>query len=213
MIGLHALRHVNKTSTLVVLQSLLQKSFGIKQKKHHIGSCLIAQVSFTIGAVTGLDAQHIADHIFKYVKKSYGIRGYTLDDVLTALQKPIDTDRGKILLSLGFAEYNGVQEIQTAVLAGYPVMIFVHRDACSRIEDEAWGLENGVVQYGSLIRSHNDFWHAFLAIGVDAAGYLIVRDTRHTYAFNGYLKISTKIIKRDFKELKAISVNVLGISA
>jgi len=211
--------HFNADSTLAVMPALVQKEFGIRKTRTvggMLGSCMVAQVAFTLEAISGASSKAISNHILAKAHDHQGPNGFTLEQILKTLDEPVKIAPG---LHLKFDTevfvYHSIEAVADAVLEGYPVILAVPRVSVDRLETEA-SIYNDGASYATPIRPappNDPQYHSYLAIGVDVLGgenesspFVIVRDTRHEYCLNGYLKIGLQILNDSFENIRAFSV-------
>jgi hypothetical protein len=206
--------HYNEDRSLMVIQPLLQQKFGI-QNPAMLGSCLVAQAAFSISACTGISEHTISKHIMHYVSRPQGLKenGFTLEQILRTLQIPLSVRGKNISLKVQPMVYHTLVGLIDDVLLGQPVLMILERNACATIENEAYAYKDGRVLATAIRGVDPELvgqpqFHSLLVIGVDSAGYLIVRDTRHKYCYKGYLKIATEIVKQNFENARFIGLEV-----
>lgn len=211
--------HFNADSTLAVMPALIQKKFGIRKTRTiggMLGSCMVAQVAFTLEAISGAPAKAISNHILARAGSHQGLNGFTLEQVLEPLNEPVKIAPGMFLkFDTEVFVYHSVEAVADAILEGYPVILAVPRVSVDRLETEASIYGDGAT-YATPIRpapSDDPQFHSYLAIGLDVFGgenqcspFIIVRDTRHEYCLNGYLKIGLQVLNDSFDNIRAFSV-------
>lgn len=198
----------------MVIEPLLQQKFGI-QNPTMLGSCFIAQAAFSISACTGISACALSNHIMHFVGDTPGQceNGFTLEQILTTLKIPVRAARKTYQLKVQPTVYHTLVGLIDDVLLGQPVLMILERNACATIENEAYAYKDGRVLATAIRGVDPELvgqpqFHSLLVIGIDAAGYLIVRDTRHKYCYKGYLKISLEIVKQNFENARFIGLEV-----
>ena len=203
---------LNSSSTLAYQPALLQERFGI-QRRSNVGSCLIAQAAFTIEARTGgaLPARAVSKHLLDQIQ-DIDLEGCTLKQIVDCLKEPIKHKKKRHFLKPSVTKPKSIRQLVNDVIDGHPTMIILPRCAADEIEMEAIYKANGTV-LTTRIREHfvGDFFHSYLAFGVDSAdgGYVLCRDTRHSYCFKGYLRIHHKLLRDAWKRIGAVSLHVL----
>lgn len=216
----HAPVHFNADNTLMVIPNLVEERFGIqkpRQKKAWIGTCLVAQVAFTISSITGIPPMPISRHILLHLGHEGSAKGFTLEQILETFDAPVLTRQGPVWLKLGVSAYNSESAMILDVMQGHPVIVIVPREAGDALESEAASYRDGQ-SYATVIRpAKADLYHSYLAIGFEVksdlspAEFLILRDSRSEYCHKGYLKIGTNILHEGWRNIGAFSVNVLEV--
>jgi len=147
------------------------------------------------------------------VKDHSQVAAMPLEEILATFQWPVLTRKGPVWLRVAASVYSDPVTMTDAVLRGYPVMVIIDRHVCNLLENEAITYQDGCAEATPIRAGTTGMWHSYLMIGVDAGGFAILRDTRPEYSWNGYLKVSSKIINSNFKNLKAIGINVLEMES
>lgn len=212
--------HINDDRTLMVIPNLVETNFGIQRPRSRskwIGTCLIAQVSFTISSITGLKPMVLSKHILHHLGSEGDANGFTLEEILEAFETPVLTRQGPVWLTLGVTVYNTVNGMIEAVLSGFPVITIVPREVGDVLENEA-ALYGDGQSFAAVIRpAREGRYHSYLAIGFEVKNdlspvdFVIVRDSRNEYCFKGYMKIGSQTLTDGWKHICALSVDVLKV--
>ena len=211
MSALNASVYRNSDNTLGFISNLLQEEFGVNSNAE--GTCLIAQVVYSICAVTGISPAVITEHIDEHVGRVVDEKGHTLDEILLTLKQPIHLQDGRVvLLDVKPRFFTALPEVIGSILDGVPVIFAIGSSATSAITNEALSYDDGEV-VASVIRPSTDGnFHALLGIGVDSVGYIILRENRHTYGFKGYLKVHVDVLEPGLKHVGCFAVEVHAIT-
>jgi hypothetical protein len=212
--------HYNDANTLMVISNLVEKTFGIQQprsKSRWTGTCLVAQVAFSISSMTGLKPMEISKHIFLHAGSRDSENGFTLEEIMHTFRAPVLTRQGPVWLTLGVSVYNSIDAMSDAVLFGHPVILIVPREVCDHLENEANIYKDGCT-FATVIRPASEGrYHSFLAIGYEVKSegtpvdFFILRDSRHEYCHKGYLKLGASILHQGFNFVRALSIDVLSV--
>jgi hypothetical protein len=212
--------HINETNTLMVIPNLVEREFGIQKprsKSRWTGTCLVAQVAFSISSMTGLKPMEISKHIFLHAGARDSENGFTLEEIMHTFRAPVLTRQGPVWLNLSVSVYNSVDAMSDAVLFGHPVILIVPREVCDHLENEANIYKDGCT-FATVIRPANEGrYHSYLAIGYEVKSdatpvdFFILRDSRHEYCHKGYLKLGASILHQGFIFVRALSIDVLSV--
>jgi hypothetical protein len=212
--------HYNDGNTLMVIPNLVESEFGIQKPRttsRWVGTCLVAQVSFSISSITGLKPMAISKHIFRHIGCTASENGFTIEEIMRTFEIPVLTRQGPVWLNLQVSVYNGVQSMSDAVLFGHPVILIIPREVCDHLENEANIYADGMT-YATVIRPANEGrYHSYLAIGYEVKSdatpvdFFILRDSRHEYCHKGYLKLGASILHQGFNFVRALSIDVLSV--
>lgn len=204
--------HRSESGLLYVQKPLVQQDFGVSRRKGQ-GRCLISQVAFSIAAVLpGIRPSRIVTHIDKHVPRKICEDGHTIAEILETFKHPIKTDHSwHAKLDVEITKHSAYDTVLVDVMNGQPVMFMVDRDVCAVLLSEALSYQDGEVRATVIRHGRTGKYHALLAIGVDLEGYVIMRDSRSTYAFKGYAKIATHILQDGWRYLDAMSLLVRGV--
>lgn len=212
--------HFNADSTLMVIPNLVEKTFGIqrpRKRTNWIGTCLVAQVSFTISAIIGLKPMIISRHILQNIGRSAGEDGFTIEEILETFDSPIQTRSGSIRLKLGLSAYDGIDSMAEAILFGHPVLMIIPREVSVLLENEGNTYGDGC-SYATPIRPASEGqYHSYLGIGYEVKSdkyptdFIILRDTRDLYAYKGYMKLGVNVLHQGWNFIRALSVDVLNV--
>lgn len=199
----------NEDRTLAHLPALLERKFGLPYAKNGGGTCLLSQVAYSVQAVTGLSARTISESLMK-VLPAAGQNGWDLQQILRALRSSVRDKQHSYTIRTSVSVYNTMPAVYTAVMDGQPVILILPREACSAFEMEAYAYRDGTVDASPVRATAANLYHSLLVIGVDAAGYLILRDSRSKYAFKGYLRVSLLPLEEALAagRIRLLSVNV-----
>ena len=211
--------HFNADSSLCVMPDLLEKKFGIQKQRDRgtkwVGTCFVAQIAFSISALTGIKPMTISKHIFDNIGAQADQLGWTLAEIMCTFELPVLTRQGPKWLDLDVTVYENVQAIAEAVIEGHPVIMVLGREACDAIECEAGAYKDGSSFVTAIRPANADRYHTYLAIGYEVksdantlSDFFILRDSRHTYCLDGYLKLSPHIVHQGINFIRALSVNV-----
>lgn len=221
MIGLHAKAVFSGNGSLCFIPNLLEREFGIQKGRDraNVGTCFVAQVSFSIASMTGIRASVISSHIFRNVGVKADYYGWTLSEILRTFELPVLTRQGPKWLKIRITEYNHISQVCEALMLGYPVISIIPRGSCDVLENEAKAYNDGSSFTVPIRPAVQNAYHSMLAIGVDAGSledfgghsFVILRDSRHTYCHKGYIRVSTEVLQNGFQFCKYITVNVLEI--
>lgn len=212
--------HINDDRTLMVIPNLVETNFGIQRPRSRskwIGTCLIAQVSFTISSITGLKPMVLSKHILRQLGHEGDANGFTLEEILEAFETPVLTRQGLVWLTLGVTVYKNVKCMIAAVLNGFPVITIIPREVCDVLENEAMAYGDGQTFSVAIRPAREDQYHSYLAIGFEVknnlspAEFVIVRDSRNEYCFKGYMKIGSQTLTAGWEHIRALSVDVLNV--
>ena len=197
----------NDAGTLCYIEPLLQSRFGIRRRKG-IGQCLISQVVFTIAAKTSLKPSLLANHIWQFLDGG-DLSGFTLEEVLAPFDGiPVITKRGPIWINVSIHRLNDLQTVVDEITLGHPIIVLLDRDTCGAIEAEAAFYGDGTVMAVPMRGFISGYTHTYLAMGVDSDGFLIFRDSRSCYNFNGFLRVSTSLIQLYWDNLIFLQLGV-----
>ena len=212
--------HVNKQSNLVLISNLIEETFGIQKPRSTskwIGTCLVAQVAFTISAITGMKPMVISKHILREFGSEGDKFGFTIEEILRTFDAPVLTRKGPVWINLELSAYDSVETMLNAIICGHPTLLIMGREVCDALETEAMAYKDGC-SYATVIRpAAEGSYHSFLAIGYEMKtdpypnDFLIVRDSRHVYSYKGYLKIGINTLDQGCDFIRALSVNVLSV--
>lgn len=204
--------HKSENGLLYVHKPLVQQEFGIVPRKGQ-GRCLISQVAFSISAVLpGIRPSRIVTHIDKHVKRKVGEDGHTIAEILETFKHPVKTDHSwDARLSVELSRHSTYDSVLIDIMHGQPVMFMLDRDVCAVLLSEAQSYQDGEVRATVIRHGRTGKYHALLGIGVDLEGYVIMRDSRHKYAFKGYAKIATHILQDGWRFLDAMSLLVKNV--
>ena len=203
----------NADNSLAYMPDLLQSEFGIA-RRGNVGSCFIAQIAFTIAATSHgqLKSSTVARHIFKHIGVRGSVKGFTLDQVLTALRQPISYRGKTITVDFELFRFTKPKAAIESILDGFPVMFVFDRHVGDVLENEAKSYQDGAIMATVIRPGFSGYWHSYLGIGLDAKDkFVVLRDTRHEYCHNGYLKIKTQILMDGWKHLAALCIVVKEI--
>lgn len=203
--------HESENKLLVVHKSLVQKDFGIRARKGQ-GRCLVTQVAYTVEAVfPKLRASRVAAHIDKHITREVGKEGHTIEEILKTFDHPIKSDHAyDVQLFTQIRSYKGYDEVLSDLLNGQPVMLMIDSDVCAVLLNEALSYQDGEIRATVIRHGRSGQYHAMLAIGVDATGYIVLRDSRSKYAFKGYAKIATHILQDGWRFIDTLALEVMG---
>lgn len=201
--------HKNENGLLFVHKDLVQSQFGVARRKGQ-GRCLITQVAYSIaGVLPGLRASRIVTHIDRHVSRQIGEDGHTIGEIIETFKHPIKTDNPwHLKLSIEAPKHATFDSVMIDVMHGQPVMFMIDRDVCAVLLNEAISYQDGEVRSTVIRHGRSGKYHALLAIGIDLAGYVVFRDSRSTYAYKGYAKISTQVLQDGWRYLDAMSLLV-----
>lgn len=205
--------HYNADHSLAVIDSLLEREFGVKTKAG--GSCMIAQAAYAIWAQTGIPIMDLVKHIDKYTPRKVDIYGHTLDEIMSAFHVPIKSGKGYVLLGIEAFQYHGLEAVADAVLDGTPVIFVFPSSSMETMCAEAASYADGEVQ-ATVIRGANEIrFHALLCIGMvkDKYPFFIMRESRHDYGYKGYLKVNGFLLNDYYKNIMVMSLNVTELDA
>ena len=212
--------HFNESSTLMVIPNLVQEKFGIQKPKsttRWIGTCFIAQVSFTISSITGIKPMEISKHILRNIGRGIGRDGATLEEIMRTFELPLLTRQGPVWLKLGVSVYSNVTEMADAILLGHPVITIIAREVGDVLESEASVYGDGCT-FATCIRPASEGrYHSYLAIGYEVkpkgghTDFVILRDSRHEYCHKGDLKLGVNTLHQGFNFVRALSIDVLSV--
>ena len=212
--------HINETNTLMVIPNLVQEKFGIQKPKsttRWIGTCFVAQVSFTISSITGIKPMEISKHILRNIGRSIDGNGATLEEIMRTFELPLLTRQGPVWLKLGVSVYDSLESMTDAILDGRPVITIVAREVGDVLENEAAAYGDGCT-YATVIRPASEGrYHSYLAIGYEIkqkgghTDFVILRDSRHEYCYKGYLKLGVNTLFQGWNFVKALSIDVLSV--
>jgi hypothetical protein len=206
--------HYNEARSLAFMDDLLETEFGITSTAG--GSCLLAQVAYSIHAQTGIPVQAIVDHVEARIDRVVDSNGHTMQEITDALEFPIRTEDGfSIAVEFDLAQHHTVRSVTDCVLHGIPVLVIMSSESAGAAQHEADAYKDGTIET-TPIRAAREMegeapglrYHTFMVIGVDIAGYLVLRDTRHQYAYKGFLKMNTVIADTYFKNMYWMSLEV-----
>lgn len=203
----------NADNSLAYMPDLLQKEFGIA-RRGNVGSCFIAQIAFTIAAASNgqLKSSTVARHIFKNIGVRGTVRGFMLCEVLAALEKPISYHGKTITVDFELFRFKNLKAAIESIIDGFPVMFVVDRHVGDVLENEAKSYQDGAIMATVIRPGYSGYWHSYLGIGLDAKDkFVILRDTRHEYCHNGYLKIKSQILKDGWAHIAALCLVVKEI--
>lgn len=204
----------------MVIPNLVEKTFGIQKPKsttRWVGTCLIAQVAFTISSITGLKPMEISKHIFRNIGRRISMNGVTLEEIMRTFELPLLTRQGPVWLTLGVSVYDTLDTMADAILLGHPVITILPREVGDVLESEAAVYGDGKT-YATCIRpAREGRYHSYLAIGYeikaegDPADFVILRDSRHEYCYKGYLKLGVNTLFQGWNFVRALSIDVLKV--
>lgn len=210
--------HFNADNTLMIIPNLVEKTFGIQKPKsttRWIGTCLVAQVAFTIASITGLKPMAISKHILKNIGVRGGACGFTIEEILRTFELPVLTRQGPVWLALGLSVYDTLDSMTDAILNGHPVITVMAREVGDVLENEAKAYGDGCA-FATCIRPASEGrYHSYLAIGYEVktadshTDFVILRDSRDEYCHKGYLKLGAGILFQGWNFIRAFSVDVL----
>lgn len=202
--------HKNKLGTLYVHTPLLEKTFGIQPRKGQ-GRCLLTQVAYSINAVCPkIKVSRIVTHIDKHVTRKIGEDGHTISEILDTFTRPIKVDNGQLALDVSLSVVQRYDELIHRMMIGQPVMVVIDSDVCAVLQNEALAYGDGEIRSTVIRHGQSGTYHVMLAMGFDLAGYIILRDSRSSYAYKGYVKIATNLLQDGWRFLNALVVNVHG---
>lgn len=202
--------HKNELGTLYVHTPLLEKTFGVQPRKGQ-GRCLITQVAYSIHAVfPKIAVSRIVTHVDKHVTRKIGEDGHLINEILDTFRHPVKVDTGHLALNLSLGVVQRYDELIHDMLIGQPVMVVIDSDVCAVLQDEARAYGDGEIRSTVIRHGQTGKYHVMLAMGFDLAGYVILRDSRSTYAHKGYVKIATNLLQDGWRFLTALTVNVHG---
>lgn len=204
--------HVNFDKKLYVITNLVQHEFGPRFDKI-TGGCLASQMIFSMASAANVDPE-ILIKALNNSKVTAGVYGTTLEDLYKVFNnKPIrvsDKDGGKKLTFKLSVETPTLEAAIQDVKSGQPIIFIpsTHiQDALDNYRDQ-----DGIAKISNnqMLRNLTDqsTFHAYLLIGYDRDGYLILREMRHTYAYKGYIKLSVRALKKNPKAYKFITIVV-----
>lgn len=204
--------HKSENGLLYVHTPLVELKFGVAHRKGE-GRCLISQVAYSIAAVLpGIRVSRIVTHIDKHVSRKIGEDGHTIAEIIETFKHPIKTDHSwHAKLDVELLMHQTYDSVMIDVMNGQPVMFMIDRDVCAVLLSEAVSYQDGEIRATVIRHGRTGKYHSLLAIGIDLAGYLILRDSRSKYAFKGYAKIATHIVQDGWKYLNAMSLLVRGV--
>jgi hypothetical protein len=212
--------HFNEANTLMVIPNLVQETFGIQKPKSSsrwIGTCFVAQVSFTISSITGLKPMEISKHILRNIDRSVSQNGATLEEIMRTFELPLLTRQGPVWLKLGVSVYNDVAAMADAILMGHPVITIIAREVGDVLESEAATYNDGCTFATAIRPASEGRYHSYLAIGYEVkpkgghTDFVILRDSRHEYCHKGYLKLGVNVLHQGFNFIRALSIDVLAV--
>jgi hypothetical protein len=196
--------HVNNEETLAVIAKLVEKEFGPEFKKISLG-CLVAQVVYSMSAIANIKPKDLINAINKSdLRGEFG--GVSLENIFKIFEKPINVGNKTLKFHLS-VETPKIEDVVKEVKSGQPV-IFIPSVVLQSYMDTS---DSGIVvlpnkDYGNV--KDQSVWHAFLIIGYDKDGYLIIRDMRSVYLYKGYAKVPIKPLKKIPNAYRLISVIV-----
>jgi hypothetical protein len=197
----------NADTTLAYIEPLLQQRFGVKQRGD-IGQCLITQLAYIISAKTEIRSSDVAKHIWQFVDGGDD-SGFTFSELLSVFDGiPIQTRSKLIELKLSLYELRSEVALVEEILLGHPVIVLMDRKACDEIEREAICENHGSVEVTPILPLTGERTHSYLAMGVDADGFVIMRDSRHVYSYNGYLRIRLDLLRTFWSSVRCYSLGV-----
>lgn len=210
--ALAAAVHTNPDKTLMVLPHLVQHDLNSLQVP--CSSCLFIQILHTISAVTDIPAEELA----RQVKLHYaGEQGHTLEELFAKIQStPIKHKGHKYTFKLGANTYKNIDAALAAVNAGQPVIaiIQIYEAISQAVQDLEYRPDSGgilnVERHLRRKKQREELFHTLLIIGYDSAhDHVIMRETRSTYGYKGYVKVSKATLKKHPKLVrKYLSITV-----
>lgn len=203
--------HTSLNTKLNVIASLLEKEFGVDFKKSSVsGTCLVAQVVYSIAATAKIPAKYLIDHIDKQYVKA-GFAGLTLDTLFKIFSKPIKVEKDKLTVKLSLHECKNSADLISEIKSGQPVVCIARAESSYTFgPNPRTGIVKGNRKYDTFdgLDLNKSYYHALLAIGYDSEeDTVILRDSRHTYAREGYLKTRRVDIDKN-NPFKMLCINV-----
>lgn len=199
--------YVNSDKKLHVIASLVKETFGPRFDKI-TGGCLAAQMIYSMSAAADVEPDVLVNALNKS-KVTAGYAGTTLENLYKVFHnKPIKVGDETLTFKLS-VDTPTLEGAIKEVKSGQPVIFIPSSVLQNRFDDHD---DKGIaditdrdLQYD--LRSQSTY-HAYLMIGYDAAGYIILREMRSTYAFKGYVKAPIRALKKNPKAYHCITIIV-----
>lgn len=189
--------HVN--GPLSVITDLVQKEFGLKFTNIY-GGCLVTQFIYTLSTIANIPPQDFAAFIDdEYV----GSSGTTFEWLFNRFDNT-DVQLGDRVYRFNLdLEKPSIKDAIKLVKTGQPVVAIISAFLANEFDDDTH-IANGILDsskalsFSNRLSNSDDHYHALLLIGYDERDkMLIFRESRHRYAYKGYIKIREKDVSSE----------------
>lgn len=205
--------HTSLDKKLHVIANLVDTKFGLYFDKIY-GGCLASQMIFTMSSVANVNPHTLTDALNRSAVSS-GHIGPRLKDLWKVFHnKPIKVGSEVLTFKLSVHAPTLAEAVES-VKQGQPT-VFIPSIAIQDAISDQVSLEefdpDGVIELSDAILAspitEQRTFHAFLIIGYDVDGYLIVRDARSVYSFKGYAKLPYKQLEAHPNAYKLLEIAV-----
>lgn len=212
---------INTDKKLHVISGLVEKEFGLHFKNIR-GGCFVSQIVFSLAHSANIPYGPLVSHVNESDLRG-PLAGVTLEQLFDVFNhKPIKISKKKTLSFDLSVETHTLDGAINEVKGGQPVIFIVSRSIQDRFDNTKYysycpdtRQPDGIADLNSNTMSKDvsdqSTWHAYMLIGYDEDGLLIIRDMRSIYSYNGYIKAKVSQLQTNPNAYKLISVVVNSV--